>query len=275
MVPCNAPVQARLKTQRDLAQNFEEDELTIAYLERLTEVQTIEELWDLHCRTMANYGFDRLLYGFTRFHTANSFGDRQDWLILSNHDEKYVDRFVNQGMYFHAPMVRWAVENVGACSWSWMAEHADALTDSERQVVEFNQSHGVTSGYSISFKDVSVRAKGAIALTAEAGVPQSEIDDLWARHGREIIVMNNMAHLKIINLPYQGERKNLTRRQREALEWVGDGKTTADIALIMGLTPATVEKHLRLARETLDVETTAQAVFKASIQNQIFVLEAG
>jgi predicted NAD/FAD-dependent oxidoreductase len=78
LVPCNAPVQARLKTQRDLAQNFEEDELTIAYLERLTEVQTIEELWDLHCRTMANYGFDRLLYGFTRFHTANSFGDRQD-----------------------------------------------------------------------------------------------------------------------------------------------------------------------------------------------------
>ena len=58
----------------------------------------------------------------------------------------------------------------------------------------------------------------------------------------------------------------------EVLEWVGDGKTTADIATIMGLTLATVEKHLRLARESLDVDTTAQAVLKASFQNQIYVL---
>ncbi len=75
------------------------------------------------------------------------------------------------------------------------------------------------------------------------------------------------------NLPLSTARKSLTNRQREALEWVGDGKTTQDIATIMGLTPATIEKHLRLAREALDVETTAQAVLKASFQNQIFVLE--
>ena len=57
------------------------------------------------------------------------------------------------------------------------------------------------------------------------------------------------------------------------MEWVGDGKTMADIAEIMGLTQATIEKHLRLAREALNVETTAQAVLKASFQNQIFVVD--
>ena len=40
----------------------------------------------------------------------------------------------------------------------------------------------------------------------------------------------------------------------------------------MGLTPATVEKHLRLARETMGVETTAQAVLKAAFQNQMFTI---
>ena len=44
------------------------------------------------------------------------------------------------------------------------------------------------------------------------------------------------------------------------------------IGTLMGLTPATVEKHLRLARQALSVETTAQAVLKAAYQNQIFVL---
>ena len=57
------------------------------------------------------------------------------------------------------------------------------------------------------------------------------------------------------------------------LEWVGDGKTTQDIAILLGLTAATVEKHLRLAREALDVETTAQAVLKAAFYNQMFVIE--
>jgi len=37
------------------------------------------------------------------------------------------------------------------------------------------------------------------------------------------------------------------------------------------LTQATVEKHLRLARKVLGVETTAQAVIRAAFQNQIFL----
>lgn len=101
---------------------------------------------------------------------------------------------------------------------------------------------------------------------------QHEVDAIWAEHGREIIAINNVTHLRITSMPFASSRRALTPRQREALEWVGDGKTTQDIATIMGLTPATVEKHLRLAREALDVDTTAQAVLKASFQNQIFVL---
>ena len=42
--------------------------------------------------------------------------------------------------------------------------------------------------------------------------------------------------------------------------------------MLMGLTPATVEKPLRLAREALAVETTAHAVMKAAFANQFFVL---
>ena len=132
----------------------------------------------------------------------------------------------------------------------------------------------VRAGYSISFKSISPRAKGAIALTARAEISQAEIDTVWAENGDEILVMNNVCHLKIMTLPYSAPSRKLTKRQREALQWVGDGKTTQDIALLMGLTPATVEKHLRLARESLSVETTAQAVLKAALQNQMFVIEA-
>jgi len=132
----------------------------------------------------------------------------------------------------------------------------------------------VTAGYTISFKSVSARSKGAISLAARAGTTQDEADAIWAEHGDDILLMNNVAHLKILSLPYRPPNRSLTKRQREALEWVGDGKTTQDIALLMGLTVATVEKHLRLAREALSVETTAQAVLKAALHHQMFVIEA-
>lgn len=246
------------------------------YLHFLANCQTIETLWSKHTRKMAEYGFDRLLYGFTHYRSATSLGDPEDFVILTNHPKSYSDVFLGEGHYMHGPMVKWALENEGVASWSILAEMAkeQVMTPAEQRVVAFNQKMGVTAGYTISFKAVSARSKGAIALTARAGMTQAEVDEIWAEHGRDIHLMNNVAHLKILTLPYESPGRSLTKRQREALEWVGDGKTMQDIAILMGLTSATVEKHLRLAREALAVETTAQAVLKAAFANQMFILEA-
>lgn len=244
------------------------------YLDRVTNAPSIETLWQMHVARMAGYGFDRLLYGFTRYRSASSLGAPQDWVVLTNQPQSYMDPFIKDGLYFHAPMLRWSLENDGACSWRWIEQQARAggFTASEARVVEFNRRMGVTAGYTISFGSLSFRSKGAIALTAPVGVTQDEVEAIWARDGAEILVCNNIVHMKILSLPHPGARP-LTRRQREVLEWVGDGKTAQDIATIMGLTPATVEKHLRLAREALDVETTAQAVLKAAFTNQMFVID--
>jgi len=247
----------------------------LGHLEDLTNAGTVEELWDHHTRMMARYGFDRLMYGFTRYRTSSSLGDPQDWILLSTQTPEYMKVFFDEGLYRHAPMIRWALANDGACSWRWMSEKnfIDSLTPSELRVVEFNNSMQVTVGYTISFRSISERSKGAIALTAKPGMTQDAVDAIWEEHGDAIIMMNNVMHLKLLTLPHSGKRQ-LTKRQREVLQWVGDGKTTQDIALLLNLTVATIEKHLRLAREALDVDTTAQAVLKAVFNNQMFTIDA-
>ena len=245
------------------------------YLLFLSNARSLEELWSAHTDRMTSYGFDRLLYGFTRYRTQTSLGDPEDFIILTNHDPDYVEVFMNKGLYFHSPMLHWALEHEGAGSWRLIQQMRDSetLSSEEKRVYEFNASKSVTAGYTISFKAISARSKGAIALCARDGLSQDDVDAIWDEYGADIHVANNIAHLKILTLPYSTPNRNLTKRQREALEWVGDGKTTQDIALLMGLTSATVEKHLRLAREALAVETTAQAVLKAALHNQMFVLE--
>lgn len=246
-----------------------------SYLHFLANCQSIEELWAKHTEKMAEYGFDRLIYGFTRYRSHTSLGDPGDFVILTNQSPNYMDVFIGEGHYMHAPMVKWALANEGACSWGILADmyREQVLSPAEQRVLDFNNSMDVRVGYTISFRSVSARSKGAIALTAKDGMTQDEVDQIWAEHGRDIHLMNNVAHLKILTLPYDHPGRSLTKRQREALEWVGDGKTMQDIAILMGLTSATVEKHLRLARESLSVETTAQAVLKAAFANQMFILE--
>ncbi|MBC7153687.1 MAG: autoinducer binding domain-containing protein [Rhodobacteraceae bacterium] len=248
----------------------------LEHISRVTEAQSIEDLWSLHVEKMREFGFSRLIYGFTRFRSGTSFGSLDDILILSNHSQKYVKGFIHAGLYKTAPMVTWAAYNEGACSWRLIEDMArgNALTEDERAVVAFNQRMGLRAGYTISFRDGSVRNKGAIGLAARPSLSQDDVDAIWDRHGQEIHSINSITHLKITSMPYKLPRRPLTKRQREVLEWVGDGKTIQDIATIMGLTPTTVEKHLRLARDVLEVDTTAQAVLKAAYQNQIFVLNS-
>ncbi|MEW2913673.1 LuxR family transcriptional regulator [Leisingera sp. JC11] len=246
------------------------------YINFVCGAQSLEELWHGHVHQMAEYGFDRLIYGYTRYKTETSLGDPDDFLILSNHDNAYLEGFLHKGLYSHAPMLRWALENEGAGSWRIVQEMAanGTLGPEARKVHEFNQALDMTAGYTVSFYSTSPRYKGAISLAARPGLTQDEVDALWQDEGDDIVLMNNVAHLKILTLPYTAPNRSLTKRQREVLQWVGDGKTTQDIALLMGLTPATIEKHLRLARESLSVETTAQAVLKAALHNQMYVMDA-
>ncbi|GAB4284369.1 MAG: hypothetical protein Kow0058_03470 [Roseovarius sp.] len=242
-------------------------------LNALIGARRVDELWAKHVRLMTGYGFDRLIYGFTRFMNGKRLGDPRDFVLLSNHAPAYLRGFIDGGLYASAPMLLWALENDGAQSWSLVQEReaAGRLSAAERQVLAFNRAMGVVAGYSISFDSMSARTKGVIALTARAGLDQAAVDAIWARHGADILLLNNLMHLRVLTLPHAGPGRRLTERQIEVLEWIGDGKTVRDAAQLMGVTAATVDKHLRLARETLGVATTAQAVLKAAMQNQIFL----
>lgn len=56
---------------------------------------------------------------------------------------------------------------------------------------------------------------------------------------------------------------HLTEREKEVLAWVGRGKTSSEIAIILGLSERTVNFHCDQAVKRLDVTNRTQAVAKA------------
>jgi DNA-binding response OmpR family regulator len=60
------------------------------------------------------------------------------------------------------------------------------------------------------------------------------------------------------------KRVALNDREVETLTWVARGKTSAEIAQILGLTKRTVDFHIDNARTKLDAATRTEAVIKAA-----------
>jgi DNA-binding NarL/FixJ family response regulator len=76
----------------------------------------------------------------------------------------------------------------------------------------------------------------------------------------------------IINARLAGVARNeiwpshvdLSEREIEALTWVARGKTSTEIAIILGVTKRTVDFHVENARVKLGVETRTEAAIKAA-----------
>lgn len=197
-----------------------------------------------------------------------------DTAYLTSFDQRYIDFYFGSGFYARTALYRWAMTNSGCCSWRWVEQEllAGELTPGETEAIQLNLRWQIRAGMTISFPEALTRQKGALGLAADPGLDHDDVEELWAREGAAIEAVAQMLHLRLCQLPLPSRRPELTLRQREALEWIAEGKTNQDVATLMGVSIATIEKHLRLARQALDVDTTAQAIAKAMASNNIFRL---
>jgi LuxR family transcriptional regulator len=233
---------------------------------------TVDTAWQLGAAHFRALGFARITYAMTRYRTDRSIGHPDDAVFLTTTSPEYRAFYLRNNFFARTPIYRWVMQNTGGTTWSWVQRDlaAGRLTPQEAEAVRQNAAWDVVAGITLSFADPDPRRRAALGLIADRGIDAAAVEALWAARRAEVTAVGQVLHLKLLSLPGTATRRGLTRRQREVLAWVADGKTTADIALLLDLSTAMVEKHLRLAREALDVETTAQAVAKATLLNLIF-----
>ncbi len=82
-----------------------------------------------------------------------------------------------------------------------------------------------------------------------------------------VVVENRLRHAK--GRPPNAPAIHLTNRETDVLMWVGRGKTSAEIGIILGVSQRTVNFHCEQAMRRLDVVRRTQAVAKALAQGLI------
>lgn len=244
---------------------------TLGILNAIMNADTLDSAWQKVCEAMAGFRFTRLMYGRSHFTSGRNLGDEADYMVLSNHDTAYFDFFIRSGRFKRSPFFVWSFYNTGFVSWSNMSKLPKEALALAPELLEANARFGVTAGYTASFQNSLPGHKSVASICAKRGMSQHDVDFIWGSYRAELEAIWTVFDLKARSLPFPTSAGRLTDKQREILGWIARGKTGQEVALILGVTQSTVEKHLKAARDTLDVLTTTQAVAKLSFLNQLHV----
>jgi DNA-binding CsgD family transcriptional regulator len=240
-------------------------------LHGILEANDIETVWALITSHMRGLGFAGVIYGYSPDSRGIALGDVEDMLLLATLERGFLTELVGKRHYTNSVTFSWALANTGIASFTMTPEEAGLKDFAYRpESLAFFARHGIDTGFSIGFAPLRARGRGVMSVIGAPGSTQQEIDAMLDARRGEIFVVASVAHRAMVSMPYSTARK-LTPRQREVLEWLAQGKSVANVAVIMNIAMPTVEKHLRLAREALGVETTAHALMKAAFLNQMFM----
>ena len=243
-----------------------------AFLAGLLASSDRDMIWHDATRFFRALGFAEVIYGYSPDSRGAELGSPDDFLVKSTLPAPVLAELVQREHYWQSMTFRWALRNTGIAKWSRSPAECGLAGDfvATPESLMFFDRNGLRSGACIGVFAERNRGRAIVALVGHPESSQAQVDALIDRFHDTLFTVAAVMHQRLSSLPLGIVRRSLTPRQREVLEWVAHGKTAADIALIMGISAPTVEKHLRLARETLGVETTAHAVVKAASLNEVF-----
>lgn len=239
-----------------------------SFIERLLAARTIPDIQEVFLAAVASMGFDHALYAAQFMLSVPRSLVRDSPVVLSNLPGTILDQIDQwrMDMLDQDPLTGWVHDNdAEITARDLMARHGPS------PLLQLAARHGHAEVQILSLRDKVLHSVGAVMVSPGPGADAATLQTRWHACGREVRVLSWVMHMRIATMHRTKPTATLTPRQREVLGWRSAGKTVGEIATILGITPATVEKHMRLARDALGVETTPQAVLKAHVTHQLFL----
>lgn len=162
----------------------------------------------------------------------------------------------------HCPYYHSCFEGRIAFDWDSVRSRAN-LSAMERKAWHYLADFGLVEGFT-----VPVHAPGRFGFVTVVG---EQSDRGWARrmeiHAERLLflthVFHQAVHERFPSLTGVSSELALSSRERECLRWAAAGKTTDEVALILGLSRETVRIYFKRAMRKLGASTRTQAVARA------------
>lgn len=139
------------------------------------------------------------------------------------------------------------------------------LSKAERRLLDEAKEAGLPGGLSIPVHE----ADGSVLLFNLSGPLHSVNDAIKSRIACLISTQFHLELHRLSQIPRRRTSRVLTPCQTVCLTWVARGKTSAEIAEILGRSPYTVDYHVGKATEALNIYGRTAAAVYAAVQGII------
>jgi LuxR family transcriptional regulator, quorum-sensing system regulator SinR len=184
-----------------------------------------------------------------------------DPFLVLTYNADWVDHYKKSGYVNIDPVFNVGARSLLPIDWS-------TLEISDRRVVKlFHEADDAGVGK----QGLTIPVRGPQnGLWALFSITTNDSASEWRSRRRtltsNLVLLAHFIHQKAYDLHCRSEQVDLnsiTRRECEALAWTAEGKTVADIAVLMTISPETVKAHLDSARHKLGALNRIHAVTKA------------
>lgn len=210
--------------------------------------------------------FEQLVSELTRAHGFKSFAiisipdtkdDRlQPKVLLTNWPREFLIRYDALGLMRNSGMFKKLRKTTVPMTWE-LADFSGTRPDDEvESSMELFREFGLTRGLFIpALNSIDTAA----TWTFDGDRPPMDEAEI-----AELALIVATAHETFGKIYGPSEKhSNLTGREIEALQWAADGKTSAEIAVIIALSENTINTYLNTAMRKLDCVNRTQLVAKA------------
>ena len=229
--------------------------------QRLSGATAMDELHAL-CRDYSEaLGFQHFVYALR---VPTHFADAR-LILIDGYPPSWVKHYFEQHHFEADPVMAYCTQHVVPMCWSDL--RLEPGSQAERMMQEassFGLRDGVTMPLHSPQGELGILSFAVDAAPEEARATcQSALVQVQMLAGYLHEAVRRVSGLLDNGGPV------LTSREIECLRWAADGKTSGEIAQLLGLSESTANFHLNNVMRKLDVVNRQQAVAKATIQGLI------
>ena len=232
-----------------------------ALVMRLASATDIASLVDSFGRAASELGFPNYVISrVTRRRSTQPHRTTVE-MIGAHYPEEWVRYYNGRDYASTDPVHRTAFTRSAPYRWDDIA----GLSKAERRLMDEASEAGLPAGLSIPVH----QPDGSVLLFSLSG-PQRSVNN--ALGSRMACVVSTLFHneLQRLSLIASGRSTHLlTPRQLECLTWVARGKTSSEIAAILGCSHYTVDYHIEKVMEALNFHSRTAVAVHATVQGII------
>jgi LuxR family quorum-sensing system transcriptional regulator CciR len=200
------------------------------------------------------------LFGWGRFFGAR--GEPETAFLSGRWSSRWTAFYLEQGYGARSMITRTMLSTASPYCWHEVIRRGlDPITN---EIVNEARGFGLRDGLFFPMR----AQDGGYSAVAFCAV-EADFQDPLLRKVTEVMAAYYGREAARLLTPAKPGPSQLSPRQRECLAWVRQGKSSADIGDILGLSVPTVDGHIAEACRKFGVRTRVQAVVEACLSGQI------